>query len=132
MLMDTDRRIQKLGLKLGQRAFTLHAPTGYTEFLHIPEPADSLSQLDRELDWIQAFYTEKALLEVEINVIKQKLATTGQFWISWPKKSAALSTTLSDESVRAIGLRIGLVDIKVAAIDETWSGLKFVYRLQDR
>jgi hypothetical protein len=130
--MDTDRLIQKLGLQLGQKAFTLYAPVGYTEFLHIPEPAETISELDTELDWIQAFYSERSRLAAELETLKLRLATTGQLWISWPKKASHVSSTLDDDLIRKLGVDMGLVDVKVATIDETWSGLKFVYRLKDR
>lgn len=129
--MDGDL-VRKLGLRLGQKAATLHAPVGYTEFLHIPEPAATTADLADELDWVHAFYTSQTTLETEIAVLKQRIAKDGQLWISWPKKSSGLATALNDELVRKAGLGVGLVDVKVAAINETWSGLKFVYRLQDR
>jgi hypothetical protein len=130
--MDTDRLIQKLGLQLGQKAYTLHAPVGYTEFLHIPEPARVIDELDLELDWIQAFYTDKAVLEAEFATLGHKLAKAGQLWISWPKKTSGVASSLQDRLVRELGLAVGLVDVKITAIDETWSGLKFIYRRKDR
>lgn len=130
--MDTDQLVRKLGLRLGQKAFTIHAPVGYTEFLHIPESAETVADLEDNLDWLQAFYTDSLVLEAEVSALKQRLAKGGQLWISWPKRSSPLNSTLQDELVRSIGLRAGLVDVKVVAINETWSALKFVYRLTDR
>jgi hypothetical protein len=130
--MDTDQLIRKLGLRLGQKAFTLHAPVGYAEFLHVPEAVDSVTDLDSNFDWVQAFYIDGLVLESEIATLKQQLAKNGQLWISWPKKTSSLASTLHDEGVRTIGLDAGLVDVKVASINETWSGLKFVLPLADR
>jgi hypothetical protein len=65
-------------------------------------------------------------------VLKSSLAQNGLLWISWPKRSSGVATDLSENIIREIGLSNGLVDIKVCAVDETWSGLKFVYRVKDR
>jgi hypothetical protein len=130
--MDTDQLVRKLGLAHRQNAFTLHAPTGYTEFLHIPEPARTIDELAGELDWLQSFYIDKASLSAEVGLLKHKLTKTGQLWLSWPKQTSGVASDLNEDAVRDAGLRAGLVDVKIAAINETWSGLKFVYRLRDR
>jgi hypothetical protein len=64
--------------------------------------------------------------------LKQALATNGMLWVSWPKGSSGVETDLNENVVREVGLKNGLVDLKVCAVDETWSGLKFVYRRKDR
>ena len=84
------------------------------------------------LDWVHAFYGSRQMLEQELATLKQHLAPAGQLWVSWPKKSSGVTSDLDENIVRQIGLANGLVDVKVAAIDDTWSGLKFVYRLKDR
>jgi len=121
---------EKLGL--GGRAYVLHAPTEYAGLLSGPVAIPKLEGLPEELDWLHAFYTDQATLAREFSDLKRSLAKTGQLWISWPKRSSGVVSDLSDQAVRSIGLADGLVDTKVAAINETWSGLKFVYRLADR
>jgi hypothetical protein len=91
-----------------------------------------IDSLTYKYDWLQAFYVEEEKLKKEIGTLKEKLDYEGQLWISWPKKSSKLKSNLTDQVVRDIGLKSGLVDTKIVAIDETWSGLKFVYRLSDR
>ena len=72
------------------------------------------------------------MLEAEFPKLKAALTSDGMLWISWPKKSSKVATDLKEDIIREIGLTNGLVDVKVAAVDEVWSGLKFVYRLKDR
>ncbi len=89
-------------------------------------------QLGAQLDFIQLFVTQRADLKHRFKDAKKCLARNGSLWISWPKKASGTPTDLNENSIREIGLGIGLVDVKVCAVDETWSGLKFVYRLKDR
>lgn len=124
--------LSKLGLKHNQKAYMLHAPSGYEELLPSQTPILNSGELSDESDWVQAFYLKKVVLESEFSALKHCLAKSGQLWICWPKKSSKLSSDLSDNVVRQIGLNAGLVDAKVASINDTWSGLKFVYRLSDR
>lgn len=123
---------KKLGIKPGQEAFTLYAPEGYATLLPQPIALESINDIDQVIDWLQVFYMDKSLLEKEIGLIKKCLKKNAQLWISWPKKSSKVISNLSDNNVRQIGLDVGLVDVKVVSIDNTWSGLKFVYRLKDR
>ncbi len=130
--MDTDELIQKLGLKLGQNAITLHAPAGYAEFLHIPEPLQSMQDLNGEIDWIQAFYADRKTLAAELGNLRRYLSKDGQLWLSWPKKASKVRSDVDEHVIREAGLAAGLIDVKIASINETWSGLKFVYRRIDR
>lgn len=123
---------KKLGIKPGLRAVILNAPVDYDELVPQATPLTNVQDLADKFDWLQAFYTDRQALESEIVALKNSLTLSGQLWLCWPKKSSSLKTNLSDGGVREIGLSSGLVDIKVAAINETWSGLKFVYRLADR
>ena len=84
------------------------------------------------LDFIQLFAASRAELEAEFPRMKQTLSQDGMLWVSWPKRSSKVETDLSDNVVREVGLDNGLVDVKVCAVDQTWSGLKFVRRLKDR
>ncbi len=109
----------------------VNAPIGYDEQIgeikFYTEP-----EKDITYDFIQYFVTNKANLEHTFPILKKHLNAYGLLWVSWPKKSAKKDTDLTENDVMKIGLAHGLVDVKVVAVDETWSGLKFVYRLKDR
>jgi hypothetical protein len=84
------------------------------------------------LDFAMIFEKSAANLKKGFSQLSRKLAPTGMLWVSWPKKSSGVPTDLTEDEVRRIGLAAGLVDVKVCAVDEIWSGLKFVIRLKDR
>ena len=125
--------LKKLGIKEGQKIAFLRKPQGYAKNLgKLPvgvSVADQHSAKDgKKLDWIQLFATSQAGLKRDFLRARKCLASNGSLWISWPKKSSGEKTDLNDNAVRQIGLDNGMVDVKVAAIDEMWSGLKFVLR----
>ena len=124
---------KKLGIKPGTRVVALGAPADYRELLDpIPEGAEIVADLGEGEAFVHFFTIERTVLEAEIAKLKAALAPAGILWISWPKKAARVETDLDGNVVRGTGLDAGLVDVKVCAVDETWSGLKFVYRLKDR
>jgi hypothetical protein len=84
------------------------------------------------LDFVMMFTKEKSDLKREFSRVAKQLAPRGMLWVSWPKKSSGVATDLDENEVRRIGLEAGLVDVKVCAVSEVWSGLKFVIRRQDR
>jgi hypothetical protein len=86
----------------------------------------------RPLDFAFLFVKSQADLKPAFATIARKLAPAGVVWIAWPKKTSGIASDLNENDVRKIGLEIGLVDVKVCAVNETWSGLKFVIRLKDR
>lgn len=125
--------IKKLGLKEGSRIIILNAPENYSQTLgELPPAVFVADTLTGPLDFIHFFTTRREALAAEFPRLKQTLAPNGMLWISWPKRSSKVETDLTEDIIRAIGLENGLVDVKVAAVDEVWSGLKFVYRLKDR
>lgn len=125
--------VEKLGIKSGQRVAILHAPSDYVALLApLPNQVVWLEELGEELDFIQFFTTSCQELAVRFPQLKASLAYKGMLWISWPKRTAKMPTDLDENIIRELGLMHELVDVKVAAIDQTWSGLKFVYRLKDR
>jgi hypothetical protein len=125
--------VEKLGIKPGARIIILHAPDDYAQTLgSLPGGTQVVSRLKAPLDFIQFFTTKRRVLEREFRAMKSALLPNGTLWISWPKKAAEVETDLSENIVREIGLGQGMVDVKVCAVDETWSGLKFVIRLRDR
>lgn len=125
--------IKKLGIKPGSKIIFINEPASfYKELGELPEEIKSIKSPAEEFDYIHYFTREKEELEEFFKVVKQILKKDGSLWISWPKKASGLSTDLNEIIIREIGLAAGLVDVKVVAIDDIWSGLKFVYRLKDR
>ena len=124
---------QKLGIKPGERIVSIDAPDHYEQLLHpLPEGAALVDELPSTASFLHLFATQRADLVDQLRRLKPCLARGGMIWISWPKKSAKVETDLNGNLVREEGLAAGLVDVKVCAVDATWSGLKFVYRRRDR
>ena len=124
---------KKLGIKEGSRIGLLNAPKDFENALgKLPDRAEFVERLTKSLDIILFFVLTERALARDFARLATKLATNGMIWIAWPKKSSGVATDLSFDSVQRIGLDAGLVDVKICAIDDTWSGLKFVYRLKDR
>ena len=124
---------EKLGLRTGQRAYVWNAPEHYhAELEPLKSSIDLKSRLKGPLDFVHFFTVSKTELEHRLAKLKQELDHSGCLWVSWPKKSSGVSTDLTENVVRDLALSCGLVDVKVCAVDETWSGLKLVYRLKDR
>lgn len=126
--------LSKIGVKPGHRVYLDNVPD--TLMLEWPDDVVVVRRLPpaqrTSLDVAWTFCADRARLERRLEPIAQRLASNGMVWVSWPKKGSGVATDLDENVVRAIGLGAGLVDVKVAAVDETWSGLKFVYRLADR
>jgi hypothetical protein len=124
---------KKLGIKEQSSLAFVNAPAGFVDYLGpLPESAEVVTRLTKPLDLVLLFVTTERALIRDFAKLSEKLATNGMIWIAWPKKSSGVATDLSFERVQRIGLDAGLVDVKICAIDETWSGLKFVFRLRDR
>ena len=124
---------QKLGIRKGYVLAFLNAPDYYDSILgKLPDKVTLARGPGWQLDFIQLFATERASLEKELPRLKARLKQDGMIWVSWPKSSSRLRTDLSDGVVREVGLKNGLVDVKVCAVDDSWSALKFVRRLKDR
>ena len=124
---------KKLGIKHGARLVLVGAPEEMPAWLApLPEQVELGRPGDGAADVIVFFTHEAARLEAEFPALARTLKPAGGLWVAWPKKSAKVPTDLSDNVVRRIGLSGGLVDNKVCAISETWSGLRFVYRLRNR
>jgi hypothetical protein len=125
--------IDKLGIKEGTKIAILNPPSDYNATLGpLPATVVAVKKLQAGMEFIHFFVKEQRELETKFPSLKQVLAKNGTLWISWPKRASKVETDLDENIVREIGLRNGLVDIKVCAVDEIWSGLKFVYRLTDR
>jgi len=123
---------RKLGVKPDSRVLLVAAPVGF-EFDTVPPGAVVHTRAaGSSYDVIIAFSPDLKRLEQRFDNLAQRLTTAGALWIAWPKKASGVPSDLDDNVVRAVGLASGLVDVKVAAIDTTWSGMKFVRRLRDR
>lgn len=125
--------LQKLGIKSGMRAVFIGAPANYRKLLgELPDDVAVLSRAGKDMDFMHLFCARQSDLHRRLHGARAALARDGTLWISWPKKASGRKTDLTEAVVRAAGLGAGLVDVKICAVDETWSGLKFVYRLKDR
>src|SRR3954469_17306787 len=117
---------KKLGIKDSSTVCIVKAPKGYNSELKV------VNARKGPFDFVQLFAMSRAELIKFFSVMKKRMTKDGMLWISWPKKASGVATDLDENVVREIGLTGGLVDVKVAAIDATWSGLKFVRRVRDR
>jgi hypothetical protein len=125
--------VRKLGIKEGHRVTFPGAPDEFVRLL-VPMPVGVtvLSPRHEDFDLIVFFTKSRVELSDRFAELANRLVPTGILWIGWPKKASGVATDLTENVIREIGLAAGLVDTKVCAIDEVWSGLKFVYRLKDR
>jgi hypothetical protein len=123
----------KLGVRPDTTIAIFGAPPGYARTLGaLPGRVRQRARAVGPLDLVHLFATRRAALTRRIPIIKRALVPAGALWVSWPKRAARVPTDLTGDVVRAIGLAHGLVDVKVCAVDATWSGLKFVRRVRDR
>lgn len=125
---------RKLGVEGGQVVLLDRLPEGLD--LGLPPEVNVVRRLRAGLDLTVTFHTSRASLEARLPMLFERTVTDGMVWVCWPKQAAVkrlgLVTDLDDNVVRGVGLDLGWVDVKVAAVDETWSGQKFVRRLADR
>ncbi len=125
--------VAKLGIKPNTRIAIMGAPRGYRATLGpLPEGVALSTTLRGTLPFIHFFTKQRAALESRFPMLKQALTMDGALWISWPKKSSGVSTDMTENDVRDVALTHGLVDVKVCAVDDVWSGLKLVRRMKDR
>jgi hypothetical protein len=125
--------LKKLGIKDGYRIYTKNEPEQYFLWLApLPQKVVVTTRLSSNLDFIHLFVKERSVLQSEFTKCKKALSKEGMFWVSWPKKTSKVLTDLDENIIRELGLKMGLVDVKVCAVDEVWSALKFVYRVGDR
>ena len=123
--------VTKLGIKPGARAQIVNPPADFPETLG-SMPAGVTLTSRGALDFAMLFASRKADLAKRFPILRDRLTASGMLWVAWPKKSSGAATDLTENLVRTAGLEFGLVDVKVCAVDSTWSGLKFVRRLADR
>jgi hypothetical protein len=124
---------KKLGIKVNQRIALVNAPPDMAEQLGpLPAGATLLPKLQQTLDLILLFAQNQKGLAANFAKLAARLASNGMLWVAWPKRSSRIATDLSFDVVQKIGLAAGLVDNKVCAISDVWSGLRFVIRIKDR
>ena len=124
---------KKLGYRDGKRVFLYSAPKNYRALVDPLPPAILFEKsFGAKTDLVHAFFTDQAELGKFLKLARQTLQPDASIWVSWPKKSAKVPTTITEDTIRKLALPLGLVDIKVCAVDDTWSGLKLVLRKELR
>ncbi len=126
--------LKKLGIKPDYRIILKNEPIAYLDWLSpLPKGVSVIKKSSKDdIDFVHLFVLQRKTFEKEFLLFKKSLKRDGMMWISWPKKASKVPTDLDENSIREFGLANGLVDVKVCAVDEVWSGLKFVYRTKDR
>ncbi|HEY0229998.1 MAG TPA: DUF3052 domain-containing protein [Dokdonella sp.] len=123
---------QKLGLKPELRVLVRGAPGDYAGLVGLGDAACNLVGARAAFDLAHLFATSARELAKDIDALSPRLPAAGTLWVSWPKKASKVATDITEDTVREIALPLGLVDVKVCAIDAVWSGLKLVWRRERR
>jgi hypothetical protein len=124
---------QKLGIKTGLTVVTINAPAKYRRLLgKIPDGVAFSNRLDSSSNFVHLFTRRRSELQKKLSILRDKISENGTVWVSWPKKSSGISTDVTEDVIREIALPLGFVDVKVCAVDETWSGLKLMIRRENR
>lgn len=124
---------KKLGYKPGMRILLKQAPAAYVEWLgDYPRPVTFLQRFSSNLDMVHLFVANRTLLVQQLDSALKAMNRDGMTWVSWPKKSSGVESEITEDTIREIALPMGLVDVKVCAVSDIWSGLKLVIRKQLR
>src|SRR5262252_3634528 len=124
---------KKLGIKAGSEMVVLEAPPGYRKALEpLPDDVKFAARVSAATAIVHVFATRRAELGKALKTLRAQLKPDGAVWVSWPKKAAKVATDITEDTIRELALPLGFVDIKVCAVDETWSGLKLVVRKENR
>ncbi len=124
---------QKLGIKPAMTVIVINGPANYRKLLgRGANDIEFSNRVGRGSSFIHFFATHRSELEKKLPMLREKIADTGTVWVSWPKKSAGVPTDVTEDVIRAVALPLGFVDVKVCAVDETWSGLKLMIRRTER
>jgi hypothetical protein len=119
--------VKKLGIAPGARMLVRNEPKGYWDWVSpLPEGVVTKTRAATGLNFVHLFVTKQSAYKKEVLAARRSIVPAGMIWISWPKKSSGVATDLDENVIRDFALKNGLVDIKVCAVDETWSGLKLV------
>jgi hypothetical protein len=124
---------KKLGLKDGHRVCVLNPPKKYSDVIgRLPKDIALTDRLNHPADIVHVFVTRQADLTSRIQLMRKAIAPDGALWVSWPKKASKVPTDVTEDTIRSLALASGLVDVKVCAIDDVWSGLKLVIPVAQR
>jgi hypothetical protein len=124
---------KKLGIKPGCKLFVADPPKNYAELVApLPEGVELTSRLHADTDVVHVFTTRRTKLVNALRSTLAKIKPDGAIWVSWPKKASKMETDITEDTIREVALPMGLVDIKVCAVDHIWSGLKLVLRKERR
>ena len=125
--------VRKLGVREGTTVLTVDAPKAYAELLGpLPTQARLVRRVSGSPEFVHVFATSLSSLKANLKRLRSTLVPDGTVWVSWPKKSSGVETDVTEDRIREVALPMGFVDVKVCAIDETWSGLKLVIRKELR
>jgi hypothetical protein len=124
---------KKLGIKPGTELLLRNAPESYQELVEpLPQDVRFVQRASATTDIAHLFVVHRTSLEIALDSLLHELRSDAVIWVSWPKKSSRVSTDITEDVIRAVALPLGLVDIKVCAVDSIWSGLKLVVRKENR
>jgi hypothetical protein len=124
---------KKLGIHAGARLFLRAAPANYPQLVApLPPGVKSVRRIDARTDIVHLFATARGTLGRSLQQARRAMRADAAIWVSWPKRASQVATDITEDVVRELALPLGLVDIKVCAVDETWSGLKLVLRKSER
>lgn len=125
--------VKKLGFKPPLKVWVLDAPKDYKEWLgELPEGVKLTAKASLPVEAAHVFATESVFLDAVLSKLRDDLKQDGFVWVSWPKKSSKVPTDITEDTIRELALPLGLVDVKVCAVSEVWSGLKLVIRRSER
>ena|SRR5258708_26536264 len=125
--------LKKLGIKPGFKMMVVHAPPNYAKLLgKLPDGTRMTSSLKEPLDFIHFFTKNRQEYEKRLPELRRAILPNGMIWVSWPKAASQVPTDVTESVIRRYALKTGLVDIKVCAVNDTWSGLKLVIPVKDR
>lgn len=128
-----NRLNRKLGLRTGYRIVVLNPPDRYWDLVHpLPEGVTVVGPRAKRVDFAHVFVERRAELARALPKLMSRIKPEAMIWVSWPKRVSGVPTDVTEDVIREIALPLGLVDIKVCAVDETWSGLKLVVRVEHR
>jgi len=121
---------KKLGYKTGVSAFVDGGPSNYISLLTLPADVvvTWLPRAKSEMDFVHLFATSASKLKSKLEFYRKRIVPGGVIWVSWPKKSSGVKSDITEDTIRDLALPMGLVDVKVCAVDEVWSGLKLMIR----
>ena len=124
---------RKLGVRPNERLIALNAPDNYEKLLaDLPEGVAITNRVTAKAGFVHLFVKQRSELAKQLAALRARLDDAGILWVSWPKKAAKVETDITEDTIREVALPLGFVDVKVCAVDETWSGLKLMVRRENR